>query len=480
MIRRLPFRLRLTLWFGVLLAIILIVFGVLLYAGLRWRIYSAFDEQVQTQAELLMPLPAIDGTELTLNQSASDIDQEDYFVRLLDDTGQVLEMRGQGDPELTLLSNDVATALQGEKHFRTMSGEDDVQLRMVTLPILDENSGEIVGVLQVALDRQDLAEALRELAIALAMLIPLATVSVLGGGYLLSGRAVEPLTTMAQITSRIGEQDLKERVDLDLPNDELGRLAANFNAMMVRIEQAFARQRQFTGDAAHELRTPLALMRSQLDLSLSRPRSADDYREALTNLGMDVSRMTNLVAAMLALARLDNAGIRSGFTRTVVSEIVASAVDAYQGIARDRAVELQGEVQPAYVQGDEELLIQVLVNLIDNAMTHTPTGGRVQVRCTSEGEVVRIKVSDTGNGIAASDLPLVFERFYRPDTSRSRESGGVGLGLAICKRIVDLHGGSIGIQSKIGQGTSVEITIPSIAFESSPETNPSSGLNLHS
>lgn len=459
MTRRLPFRMRLTVWFGVLFGVILIVLGVFLYVGLRWRLYTTFDDQLQGQANLILSTIAPAGDAAAIDAGAALRNDEEYVVRLLDSRGEVVTERGSA----AVIAQDragVEQALNGNSSYRSIVDRDGERLRILTLPIRADEGGHIVGVLQVGLDRGDLDETLDQVAFGLLILVPLAVLISAAGGYVLSGPALRPVADITDLANSLGERDLHQRLNYRGPADELGRLASTFDAMLARIESAFQRQRRFTGDAAHELRTPLSLMRSQVDISLSRPRTADDYRRALEGLDADLQRLTGLTDALLSIARLDSPEMTPEWAAFDLADTISSTLDLYQGSAAGAGIVLTGDTQPSPLVADEDMMIQVFVNLLDNAMAHTPAGGQVTVGCASGDDAIHFWVTDTGAGIPAGDQARVFDRFYRPDSGRSRTRGGAGLGLAICKAIVDAHHGTIALTSTVGAGTTVDIHLP--------------------
>jgi heavy metal sensor kinase len=265
---------------------------------------------------------------------------------------------------------------------------------------------------------------------------------------------------ITQLAAEIEEHDLSRRIELALPNDEIGSLARTFNAMLDRIERAFHRQRQFTADAAHELRTPLALMQSQLELALrAAHRSADDQR-VLEELHADVERLTRIAAALLMLARGDAKWIELSQDDIDLGALVDLVAEHYRPLARQAGVDLTVAAEPVSLVGDDDRLVQVLVNLLDNALRHTPPGKRVTVGCRPDGAQAQLWVADEGAGIAPEHLPHLFERFYRVEAGRNRHQGGIGLGLSITKLLVEQHGGSITISSTPEKGTIVMITLP--------------------
>jgi heavy metal sensor kinase len=289
---------------------------------------------------------------------------------------------------------------------------------------------------------------------------PLVLLIATAGGYLLAGRALAPVDAITTLASEVSAGDLHARLDLDLPDDELGRLARTFDAMLERIETSFERQRRFTSDAAHELRTPLATMRSQIDIILARSRAAGDYREAFQELDVDVERMTKLVAALLTLARSDSGQLPLERAPTDLAAIIAAVLGPYDQTARGAGLSLIDQSSSTECAVDRDLIIRLLINLLDNAIAHTPPGGRISVGCGVRDGRARLWVEDTGTGIPPEHQPHVFDRFYRVDPGRARAHGGTGLGLSIAQAIVEAHGGTISLESTPGMGTRVEAMFP--------------------
>lgn len=288
--------------------------------------------------------------------------------------------------------------------------------------------------------------------LGLAMLIgfPVVLLLATAGGAFLAGRALRPIDELTRLAQRITAEDLSQRLDAELPQDEVGRLAQTLNEMIARLETSFQRQRQFTAEASHELRTPLTAMKGQLEVIQQRERSPEEYRTALEALSHQVERLIRLVGSLLTLARVESGQLETTFEPLRAHDLVAGAVEHLQGMAAERGVELRLEEGPeCELQGDENLLLQVLLNLIDNGLKATRPGGSVTVGW-SENE---LWVRDTGVGIGPEHIPHLFERFYRIEKSRSREAGGTGLGLPISQWIAQLHGGELLVDSQPGQGS---------------------------
>jgi heavy metal sensor kinase len=292
-------------------------------------------------------------------------------------------------------------------------------------------------------------------------------------GYWLAGRATSPLATILQTTSRLHPDNLGERLPLRGSGDELDQLSATINGMLDRLAAHLEQQRTFVANAAHELRSPLAAMRTSVEVALERDRSAAEYRDLLADLVQECAAQANLINHLLLLAEGD-AGLLHGEEEVRLDELVRRAADMFQGIAEQRGIELTATIHgPVKVPGNKVHLREVVQNLIDNALKFTPSGGRVTIDLglhPRSGQV-QLRISDTGSGIPAEDLPFVFERFYRADKSRQRDqpTGGNGLGLSICQAIVQAYGGQIAISSSVGQGTTVTVSLPTGSREPAAE-----------
>jgi heavy metal sensor kinase len=458
--RRLPIRWRLTLWSGVLLVVAMALFSGSLYVFLRQQLYASLDEQLLEQAEHLLATVKVEDGRPVLEPTTANSADGEYLLRLLDADSRTMDDSGGLLAGVPVERDVVASVLAGETSYSTLLEEGDETIRIVSVPIRSEEDDAVVGVLQIGLDRDEIDEPLAGLLRAVALAGPFTLIFSAVGGYLLAGRVLAPVTTITGLAERIGPRDLDTRLNLDLPNDELGRLAQTFDDMLARMDDAFERQRRFTGDAAHELRTPLSMMRSQVDLALARPRSAAMYQEALQRLDGDVDRMSSLVSTLLTLARADAGQLVLDRAPFDLADTIELVLEQYTPIAAEAGITLQGELETAPLVADEDLLVQVLVNLIDNALAHTSARGEVTVGCELDDGRIRFWVSDTGEGIAPEHQDRVFDRFYRVDAGRSRERGGTGLGLPICRAIVEALGGIISLASVPDRGTRVDILLP--------------------
>jgi len=280
------------------------------------------------------------------------------------------------------------------------------------------------------------------------------------GGWLLFGRALKPVDEITRRARQITAHDLSQRFGIT-QEGELGRMAATFDDMIGRLEEAFARQKRFASDASHELRTSLAVMQSEVSLTLTRPRSSDEYRAALVSVDEEVSRLSTIVGDLLTLTRadIDPAGIPH---KPVALDELLESLSARVGVIaveRDIAVHA-ARLDPVTVTGDPTRLRQLFTNLLDNAVTYTRAGGRVTVTVERTAEGARVRVADTGIGIVAADLPHIFERFYRADGAREQNTQGTGLGLSISWSVAQAHHGHIDVVSEPGHGTTFIVVLP--------------------
>ena len=266
---------------------------------------------------------------------------------------------------------------------------------------------------------------------------------------------------MAQQAHRISGSNLNSRLEIGNATDELATLSASFNALLSRLDLSFESMRRFVADASHELRTPLSIIRGEADVALSHERSAAEYRESLAIILDESRRLSRLVDDLLNLARADAGRVKLQSEEFYLNDLLAECCRSAQSLAAARSIAL--ECRPAgdaLFRGDEELIRRLVMNLLDNAIRYTPSGGQVSAALEAEDSRFRIRIADTGVGIAPDAVPRVFERFYRADTARSRQDGGFGLGLAIVQWIAESHHGEVTLATAPGEGSTFTVTLP--------------------
>jgi two-component system, OmpR family, sensor kinase len=282
----------------------------------------------------------------------------------------------------------------------------------------------------------------------------------MAGGWWSAGRAIRPIEAISATAIKIAGGDLSQRINASDTDSELGRLAEVLNSTFARLEAAFANQVRFTADASHELRTPVSVILSQTQTSLSRDREGGEYRETLQACQRAAQRMRRLIESLLELARLDAGQEPMKQEPFDLGRVARESVELVRPLAAERHVELRCELAVVQCMGDAERFGQVVTNLLSNAIHFNREHGEVRVLVKGDKEGACLTVTDTGVGIPPEDIPHIFERFYRVDKSRSRIQGKTGLGLAICKALVEAHSGSIQVRSQPGFGTTFEVRLP--------------------
>jgi heavy metal sensor kinase len=303
----------------------------------------------------------------------------------------------------------------------------------------------------------ELAVVRRAILIALPLILALAGL----GGYALATRSLRPLGGMAEQARRITGSNLETRIEIHSPAEELAVLVTSFNELLSRLDQSFDTMRRFVADASHELRTPISVIRGEADVALSQERSPAEYRESLTVVLDEARRLSRLVDDLLNLARADAGHVTLQTHDFYLNELLAECCRNVQGLAHTRGLGLEclpgNDLQ---FTGDEQLLRRLVINLLDNAIRYTPSGGKVTASLEATASSVQLRVSDTGIGIAPTDAARIFERFYRAGEARSRQDGGFGLGLAIVRWIAESHRGSVTCTSELGRGSTFTVTLP--------------------
>lgn len=280
-------------------------------------------------------------------------------------------------------------------------------------------------------------------------------------GWWLATRALRPIAEISQTAGEIAAGDLSRRINASETESELGQLASVLNDTFARLQATFEQQRQFTSDAAHELRTPVSVILTQVQSTLNKERSGAEYRETLEACQRAALRMKKLVEALLELARLD-AGQTAGKREPMdLSRCAADCVALVQPLAGERKIQLRSELAAAPCVGDADQLALVITNLLTNAVHYNREGGEVCIATRVEDGAAIVTVSDSGLGIAPEHLPHIFDRFYRADAARTSSQGRSGLGLAITKSIVSAHGGTIEVTSEVGKGSSFTVRFAS-------------------
>jgi len=316
-------------------------------------------------------------------------------------------------------------------------------------------------------------EMLEEIRATFAWIIPIALLLASAGGYFLARKSLAPVVAMSTQAGRIGEANLHDRLAVQNEKDELGHLARSFNGLLDRLDQSFERQRRFMSDASHELRTPVAILRGETEVALSKQdRKPGDYRESLAILHQEAQRLTHIVEDLFTLTRADAGQYPIAARDFYLDELVADCVHSARSLALAKHISLSCEpTLESPIHADEPLLRRMILNLLDNAIKYTPEGGSVSVSCRSVGNEYALRISDTGMGIPEELQPRIFERFFRADKARSRsetDGSGAGLGLSIALWIAQAHHGRLELTQSDSSGSifTAFLPPPAVARES--------------
>jgi two-component system, OmpR family, heavy metal sensor histidine kinase CusS len=386
---------------------------------------------------------------------------ERFYIRLLDERNVPL-LTTPGMPEqldLRLL----ASQTQGRRDLAiSMLGKHGQALRVESATALVGSPPTGTDTIQIAIDVSSEKELLAryrlwfwDILVGTLAVCPLV-------GYLIARRGIRPVEEIAATARSISSTNLRERILPDGYPLELASLAGTFNNMLDRLEESFERISRFSADMAHDLRTPVNNIRGEAEVVLARARTIDEYRSVLESCLEEAVRLSDLISNLLFLARTESPLSHLSRERVDVAELLGGVREYYEASAADGGITLTTAVgaEPVIAELDRTLVQRAVGNLISNAIAHTPPGGAVVLTTETEGDAIRIEVTDTGVGIPPEALPKVFDRFFRVDPSRSQASGGAGLGLAIVQGIMLLHGGNVEIASQLGQGTRVTVRVP--------------------
>jgi heavy metal sensor kinase len=472
-------RTRLTIWYTAVLALILLLFGAGVYGVVSVLMLQQVDSSLRNAADAA---PLVFRRSLPFEREGKRviaIPQLDLFrasemyVQVTDKDGSIIGMSSNMinypfEDHLDPVAHQQASQLPPDKRGDIVSETrhaDSPPILVLTRRITDEKH-DVLGYLQVAMSLETVHAAQNSLLIALVSLGLIGVVLSAVIGALLARRALRPVDEITRTAMAIYRaENLDQRVAVPKTRDEVGRLSLAFNEMLDRLSKLFNAQQRLVADVSHEMRTPLTVIRGNVDLL--RWRGCAD-QESIDALSREADRMTRLVGDLLLLSQADAGVLSMNIQPTPLAPLLVDVERSADVLAGHR-VNVTTQVEDGLVlAADPDRIKQVLLNLIDNAIKHTPDGGKVTIEANrSYSGFARIAVSDTGVGIQESELPQVFERFYRVDKSRSRANGGSGLGLSIAASIVQAHNGRITVSSKVGEGTTFDVYLP--LYEHQPQ-----------
>lgn len=454
-------RVRLTGWYSVVLFLMLVVYATVTYVAVRQEFFEQLEDQLHDDFEAAegFVVPAADGHLAWASDRYHDPDEDqDRGVDVWAAGGEPIYRSSVSKslPPVVLSATTAAGRYESleinGRTWRTLTGATLVGGRSV--------------VMRVSRSEDRLREQLSEILVVLVLGLPLVVALAGVGGYVMARRALTPIDHLAREARRITAERLHERLSVPNPNDEIGRLTAVINDTYARLEASFEKLRRFTADASHELRTPLAVVRGIGEISLKETRTPAEYKEAIGSILEEIDRLTNLVDTLLRLSYGDAGTVRLSRETTDLAELARDVTASLGILAEERNQRLEvAAPEPVLATVDRLVLREAVTNVVDNAIKYGPKGSRVLIQVSAEHDRARLEVRDDGPGVAPEHRERIFDRFFRVDEGRSRESGGTGLGLSIAKWAVEVNGGRISVDNGAAGGSVFRIDLPLLRGE---------------
>jgi heavy metal sensor kinase len=454
-------RVRLTLWYAGVLALSLIAFAIAIYYAAGNIFHERQDESLRSTAQTVASAYVEEFGEAHSVSKAgevvlAEITFPNRYVQLTDNAGNTIAT----SENLAGSSIAIPAAVLADARARGFSHATVSGLRVTVVPL---SSDQTLGYAVVAEPLSVIEDGLRELRRDLFAGVFLVLLLASAGGYFLARKSLAPIASMNSQTQRISAENLSARLDVTNSRDELGRLATTINDLLARLENSFKEQQRFIADASHELRTPLAVLRGETEVALGKTRTVEEYEQSLSLIQDEAERLSRIVEDLFILARQPiNTRAALSKERLSLNDAITDCARAAQVLAFRKGVRLKLEKDSPSIalNGDEELIRRMILNLLDNAVKYTPAGGEISLALARQNGSAEIVVRDTGIGIPEAAQPRVFDRFYRVDKARARAMGGAGLGLSIAQWIVEVHGGAIKLASTPGQGSTFTVVLP--------------------
>jgi heavy metal sensor kinase len=475
-------RTRVTAWYVGLLASALLVFGATLYAGVQSYLRNSLEQSLKVEAKAVVS--TFLSQEETKGESwmqgeieeAYEPEVSARFVRVTRQDHKVLYQSGETrDPYIDPSAVSPAVFRESEEFFRQESLGGKHDLLVYAQPYVSPSGTRYM--VETGASVGPISRVLMSLLKILLLITPCILLAAALGGYALMTLPLRPLVLLSEQAERIGAHHPGERLAVIATGDEMERLSLSLNRMISRLEDALAYNRRFSADVSHELRTPLTILRGELEQLLQTSKMPFSQQESLGSALEEIDRMAKIVESLLTISRLDSGTEGMDLKPVDLSRLAQWTVDQMHLLTEEKNIALRIlQTEPVVIMADAGRIKQVLVNLLDNAIKYTSNGGEIIISVSRPGAERQaiLEISDTGIGIPADSLPHVFERFYRSDKARTRESGGAGLGLSIVKAISKAHGGTVTIESVEGRGTKVRLALPlsSLPVLSDPDPKP--------
>jgi len=475
-------RVRLTLWYSLVLAFVLVLLAVFTYF-LYWRnieqrtdtgLAELADAFVTTFHAELSDETGPDAVKNAAREAMVEHRFRDTVIAVLDPANNI-QQSSLELPRIGSSRERITADLFSSKDFQSLvaeaaarpnalgdvsGGRDGFRAFARRMPAAGQNYTLVVlGSLH---PQREMMEDIRDTFLwAIPMALLLASI----GGYFLARKSLAPVAAMASQARRMGAENLHDRLEVANQRDELGQLAISFNQLLERLEKSFELQRRFVADASHELRTPVAILRGETEVTLSKPdRPPAEYRETLAILRDESQRLAHIIEDLFTLTRADAGQYPLTLTDLYLDELASDVLHRARSLAVAKSITLFSAIDPELpLHADESLLRRMLLNLLDNAIKYTPEGGTVSLHCQKQGHQYVVSVTDTGPGIPVDMQHRIFERFFRADKTRSRaegDTGGAGLGLSIARWIAEAHQGRLELTRSDSSGSAFTAFLP--------------------
>lgn len=458
--KKYPLKINLTIWYMVILFLVLIFFSSILYFYLE----SQLSEEVKSILEIEMQQLKSEINETGLNSDylLNSVDRENLTTFVYNSQGKLMNKNLESE-----FIQDIITEVNKKNNFFKIIEYNNQKWAVLSSTVNSAPDQDFTQTYHINLVYSFAREQkmLDNLILILLIMIPLTLILASGGGYFLASRALKAIDLISVTAAKISQSNLSQRIRVNEGReDEIGRLVKTLNSLLDRLENSFYRQKQFNADVSHELKTPISVIKAQIEEAIdSEKKLTSDQKNILLTIKKQIEQMNQLVSQMLLLAKVDGKNIKPDKEEFDLNVVVDAVIEEMNNLASEKNISIKKEIregQEFRMKADLSLITQLLLNLIDNALKYSKDSGKIKIILTKLDGFYRLNIIDNGIGIAEEDLDDIFKRFYRVDKSRSREYGGTGLGLSICSWIVKIHGGEINIKSSLKKGSNFEILLP--------------------
>ncbi len=462
-------RFRLTFWYTVSLVVAIIVIFISFYFVTRQALHTQTENTLTSHSQKIVEVVTREGSNMhqaivkeAFVEEFSNI--PGMLVVIINSSGTIVSSSQTVSPTDGVIKNFFKAASLSEKPFFADRIIGSQSLRFLITPIMQNNS--LLGVVIIGHPIDVIAKALNNLVTMLGVVFVAFLIPVVLGGYLNARGAVAPISDISKKLKLINSGNLDKRINNPHTGDEIEELSVTFNSLLDRLHSAFIRERQFIGDVAHELKTPLSAQRTNIEVALSKDRSKEEFRDTLEESLVDNNQLSSTLKNILDLAWAQADSAKLQLDRVNLSQIVLDVKDLTMKMVHKKQIAVKGIVQPdIFVNGRKDKLFRSILNIVDNAVTYTPEKGTITISLHKKNGLANIHIKDTGIGIAEKDLPHIFERFYRgstrlPARQESDKVFGSGLGLAIASATITAHQGSVEVKSKAGKGSEFTVLLP--------------------